>query len=138
MKPFVFQHAQDVWPEGETLFHAYITPRVGLQPPRLTTTRWPIGHGSETDADAVTEALTGDQAAAEWEPRRQGAARQAVPLSVVKKAAAELQSEGENARGSESVLAVRSGYCYLGEDRPAAWVVQKGRLTATLSVTFIA
>ncbi|WP_167501638.1 hypothetical protein [Streptomyces malaysiensis] len=26
MKPFVFQHAQDVWPEGETLLHVYITP----------------------------------------------------------------------------------------------------------------
>ncbi|MFJ8752120.1 2'-5' RNA ligase family protein [Streptomyces sp. NPDC102441] len=27
MKPFVFQHAQDVWPEGETLLHVYITPQ---------------------------------------------------------------------------------------------------------------
>ncbi|MDT0323157.1 2'-5' RNA ligase family protein [Streptomyces millisiae] len=26
MKPFVFQHAQDVWPEGETLLHVYLTP----------------------------------------------------------------------------------------------------------------
>ncbi|MFF9074606.1 2'-5' RNA ligase family protein [Streptomyces sp. NPDC014872] len=27
MKPFVFQHAQDVWPEGETLLHVYLTPQ---------------------------------------------------------------------------------------------------------------
>lgn len=27
MKPFVFQHAQDVWPEGKTLLHVYICPR---------------------------------------------------------------------------------------------------------------
>ncbi|WP_371665806.1 2'-5' RNA ligase family protein [Streptomyces sp. NBC_01241] len=27
MKPFVLQHAQDVWPEGETLLHVYICPR---------------------------------------------------------------------------------------------------------------
>jgi hypothetical protein len=26
MKPFVFQHAQDVWPKGETLLHVYVTP----------------------------------------------------------------------------------------------------------------
>lgn len=26
MKPFVFQHAEDVWPEGETLLHVYIAP----------------------------------------------------------------------------------------------------------------
>ncbi|MGW6740679.1 hypothetical protein ACWGDX_08010 [Streptomyces sp. NPDC055025] len=26
MKQFVFQHAQDVWPEGETLLHVYIFP----------------------------------------------------------------------------------------------------------------
>jgi 2'-5' RNA ligase len=26
MKPFVFQHAQDVWPVGETLLHVYLTP----------------------------------------------------------------------------------------------------------------
>ncbi|MFD7861330.1 2'-5' RNA ligase family protein [Streptomyces sp. NPDC059783] len=26
MKPFVFQHAQNVWPEGETLLHVYIAP----------------------------------------------------------------------------------------------------------------
>ncbi|MFD4987418.1 2'-5' RNA ligase family protein [Streptomyces sp. NPDC058374] len=26
MKPFVFQHAQDVWPAGETLLHVYLTP----------------------------------------------------------------------------------------------------------------
>ncbi|MFH8347307.1 2'-5' RNA ligase family protein [Streptomyces sp. NPDC018045] len=27
MKPFVFQHAQAAWPEGESLLHVYITPR---------------------------------------------------------------------------------------------------------------
>ncbi len=27
MKPFVFQHAQDLWPEGESLLHVYICPR---------------------------------------------------------------------------------------------------------------
>lgn len=26
MKPFVFQHAQDVWPEDETLLHVSLTP----------------------------------------------------------------------------------------------------------------
>ncbi|GGT73783.1 hypothetical protein GCM10010207_84270 [Streptomyces atratus] len=26
MEPFVFQHAQDVWPAGETLLHVYLTP----------------------------------------------------------------------------------------------------------------
>ncbi|MFE7130807.1 2'-5' RNA ligase family protein [Streptomyces sp. NPDC057638] len=26
MKPFVFQQAEDVWPEGETLLHVYIAP----------------------------------------------------------------------------------------------------------------
>ncbi|WP_329155889.1 2'-5' RNA ligase family protein (plasmid) [Streptomyces sp. NBC_01456] len=26
MKPFEFQHAQDVWPKGETLLHVYVTP----------------------------------------------------------------------------------------------------------------
>jgi 2'-5' RNA ligase len=26
MKPFVFQHAKDVWPAGETLLHVYLTP----------------------------------------------------------------------------------------------------------------
>lgn len=27
MNPFVFQHAQDVWPTGATLLHVYVTPR---------------------------------------------------------------------------------------------------------------
>jgi hypothetical protein len=84
----------------------------------------------ETDTDAVTDAPTGDLAtveAAEREPRRQGTARKAVPLTVVKKAVAAMQAEDEKVSGPRLAerlgCSARSGYRYLGEVQSAAWVV---------------
>lgn len=64
---------------------------------RSMAARRPIGHGSNTDTDAVTDTLTGDLATAEAagrEPWRQGAGRKAVPLTMVSKAVAAMQAEG--------------------------------------------
>ncbi|MEY9846492.1 hypothetical protein ABH940_003579 [Streptacidiphilus sp. BW17] len=30
MKLFLFQHAQDVWPEGESVLHVYVTPQIEI------------------------------------------------------------------------------------------------------------
>ncbi|WP_175308956.1 hypothetical protein [Streptomyces lunaelactis] len=32
MKPFVFRHADDIWPEGETLLHVYVKADVERNP----------------------------------------------------------------------------------------------------------
>ncbi|MEU0739245.1 hypothetical protein [Streptomyces sp. NPDC006134] len=56
---------------------------------------------------------------AERKPRRQGRARKAVPLKVVKETVAAMQAEGEKVSGPALAerlgCSVRSGYRYLGE-----------------------
>ncbi|WP_411120592.1 hypothetical protein [Streptomyces sp. x-19] len=73
-------------------------------------------------ADAMADELAGELAAAELaEPksRRQGSARKAIPLTVVKEAVAAMQAEGEKVTGPTLAgrlgCSERSGYRYLGE-----------------------
>ncbi|QXE37133.1 hypothetical protein KQY30_25855 [Streptomyces sp. GMY02] len=73
-------------------------------------------------ADAMADEFAGDLAAAkqvEPKPRRQGSARKAIPVKVVKEAVAAMQAEGKKVTGltlAERLgCSERSGYRYLGE-----------------------
>ncbi|MEU7148468.1 hypothetical protein AB0B15_10585 [Streptomyces sp. NPDC045456] len=79
-----------------------------------------------TEADEVAEELTGDLAEAEKDeqrPRRQGRARKAIPLTVVKETVAAMQAEGAKVSGPALAerlgCSVRSGYRYLGDMQAA-------------------
>ncbi|MEU9044116.1 hypothetical protein AB0D63_20915 [Kitasatospora sp. NPDC048343] len=74
------------------------------------------------DAVELAGELTGELAAAgmaEPKPQRQGRARKAVPLAVVKEAVAAMEREGEKVNGPSLAArlgcSIRSGYRYLGD-----------------------
>ncbi|MFJ8583541.1 hypothetical protein ACIRD2_02635 [Streptomyces sp. NPDC093595] len=78
------------------------------------------------ELDEITDELTGDLAEAEkaeQKPRQKGAARKAVPLTVVKNTVAAMQAEGKKVTGETLAerlgCSKRSGYRYLGEVRAA-------------------
>ncbi|MFI9228994.1 hypothetical protein [Streptomyces rimosus] len=78
------------------------------------------------EADEMADELTGDLAEAEKAeqgPRRQGRARKAIPLTVVKEAVAAMEAEGAKVSGPALAerlgCSVRSGYRYLGDVQAA-------------------
>lgn len=78
------------------------------------------------EAAEMADELTGELAtteAADPKPRRQGNARKAVPLTVVKETVAAMKAKGEKVTGSTLAerlgCSERSGYRYLGEVQAA-------------------
>ncbi|MGW6745964.1 hypothetical protein ACWGDX_35400 [Streptomyces sp. NPDC055025] len=78
------------------------------------------------EADEMADELMGELAAVERverKPQRQGTARKAVPMAVVKNTVAAMQAEGKKVTGSTLAKRLgcseRSGYRYLGEAQAA-------------------